>query len=235
MQMLVYTKLLAQCDVEEASRLLSVTFSTHEPVTRTMQLTAEEFLPFARSLCEAACDEGLGMTVREVGTDKLLAVHVATDTTTEPRPFDTKGKKEQWEPIFGLLAAANTAASTPPETPRKKGQVMHIHLSGVDPALMSSGLGTLVGHANMINALQRGFTEAKTEATNPASWRRYEKMGFEPAHRIAYSTYTDAAGRRPFETLKGSDELRVMQSKLERVVGFQPTLKGIVLHNRAPA
>jgi ribosomal protein S18 acetylase RimI-like enzyme len=173
-------------DTDDVRRLLSESFTTHDPPAVAVGLTPVEFDAFVSLWSMAAGVEGLTVVARDVATGELVGA-LLTDDAASPPPAGLDGISGKFDPILDILgridAEYRTARAIEP------GRYLHLFLLGVADPFTRSGIGRHLVSVCLANGAERGYTTAVTEATNPVSQHIFGRLGFRTRAVRSYRDY----------------------------------------------
>ncbi|ETW92076.1 MAG: hypothetical protein ETSY1_45285 [Candidatus Entotheonella factor] len=151
-------------DVSGASRCLAITFSTGEPMAKSLGITEEEFLVFAEILCKRAVKEELSIIARCQKTDHIIGCCIAEDFTTEILG-DLKEINPNFIPIFALLNELDEKYKK--QHMIQKNEILHGLMLGVLKTYSRLDIGKNLTELVCALGKARGYKAAITEATSP--------------------------------------------------------------------
>ena len=167
-------------DTHEMARLLSESFTRHDPPAVAVGLTPEEFEEFVSLWSPAAGTQGLTIVARDVATRRLAGA-LLTDDAASPPPSGLDGISTKFDPILDLLDQIDTEYRT--DRVIELGQYLHLLLLGVAEPFMRRKIGQHLVSVCTTNGADRGYTTAVTEATNPVSQHIFRQLGFQTRTR----------------------------------------------------
>lgn len=173
-------------DVGEMARLLSESFTRHDPPAVAVDLTPEEFEAFVSLWSPAAGVEGLTIVARDVATNQLVGA-LLTDDAASPPPEGLDGLSDKFDPIFDLLGQIDAEYRTGRAI--EPGQYLHLFLLGVAEQFTRRKIGHHLVSVCLANGADRGYTTAVTEATNLVSQHIFRQLGFETRAVGSYRDY----------------------------------------------
>jgi ribosomal protein S18 acetylase RimI-like enzyme len=173
-------------DTGEMGRLLSESFTRHDPPAVAVDLTPVEFEDFVSLWSPAAGAEGLTIVARDVATQQLVGALLTDDAASPPPPGldDLSGK---FDPIFDLLGQIDAEYRT--DRTIEPGQYLHLFLLGVAEQFARRKIGQHLVATCLANGADRGYTTAVTEATNPVSQHIFGQLGFQTGATRSYRDY----------------------------------------------
>ncbi len=141
-------------DTGEMGRLLSESFTRHDPPAVAVDLTAVEFEEFVSLWSPAAGAEGLTIVARDVATQQLVGALLTDDAASPPPPAldDLSGK---FDPIFDLLGQIDAEYRT--DRTIEPGQYLHLFLLGVAEQFARRKIGQHLVATCLANGADRGL------------------------------------------------------------------------------
>ncbi len=96
-------ELLQEKDLEQTINCLVDVFTSAEPLTTAIKITASEFYPFAEIVCQKAVKDGLSHIAKDSATSQVVGVIISEDLSTESLEEIYKNLPQKFEIIFQLL------------------------------------------------------------------------------------------------------------------------------------
>ena len=144
-------------DTGEMGRLLSESFTRHDPPAVAVDLTPVEFEDFVSLWSPAAGAEGLTIVARDVATQQLVGA-LLTDDATSPAPPGLDDLSGKFDPIFDLLGQIDAEYRTGRTI--EPGQYLHLFLLGVAEQFARRKIGQHLVATCLANGVDRGYTTA---------------------------------------------------------------------------
>ena len=173
-------------DMPDVSRLLSESFTRHDPPAVAAGLTPAEFEAFAELWAPAAGVDGLTIVARDVATRELAGA-LLTDDAASPPPEGLDAVSEKFEPILDLLGQIDAEYRIGRRI--AAGQCLHLFLLGVSDQFTRRMIGQNLVAECIANGAMKGYTSAVTEATNPVSQHIFRQLGFTKRAERLYGEY----------------------------------------------
>lgn len=193
-------------DVAEAAEALARVFSTQEPLTQALSVSAAAFAPLAEAVCEAAAETGLSVIARN-REQRLVGFRIS-----EPWPAPA-GEAPPLSPglehIFCLLRHLE---ETFDRLHAADNRAVHFQMMGCMPGYEGQGLATTLVRDSLEIARRRGFPRVFVEATHEGSARVFRRLEFKTLLEVPYATF-EVEGRRVFEGL-GTGSCLLMEKEL---------------------
>ena len=205
--------------MEEAECMVHVVshaFTGFEPMTTALEVSYEDFCPFMRKLAVKAAKEELSIIARNVEDGKVLGALVCEDLMGDP-PEGLEEITPMLEPIFTLLDGLSE-----PYKQRKKfsyGDCLHVFMIAVLNNATGKDIAQEMINQSMINAREKGYTQASTEATGVISQYIFkEKYGFEKLEETLYHDFL-FEGEHIFRKIEKHPGAALMERSLEKQPG----------------
>jgi hypothetical protein len=93
---------LSMKDLKETIACVVDVFPRAEPMTKAMEITSDEFYPFAEIYCKKAIREGLSLVTRDKATGNVIGFLISENLASEP-PDGIRTINEKFLPIIKLL------------------------------------------------------------------------------------------------------------------------------------
>ena len=200
---------LAQPDnFAPAARLIAEVFSRHEPLAVASGQTADELVQMLRIAAPSALAPEL--SVLAVQGETVIGVALATAFTWLP-PDEAVAASPSYAPIGGLLEELEAAFSSRPGEELER--CLHVHMLAVHDAHRNRGTGRELLQLCVENASAREMNAAVSDATNPASRRTFEAVGFAAIGEARYESF-EFEGTRPFADIPDADHTALMYRTL---------------------
>lgn len=173
-------------DTGDMARLLSESFTRHDPPAVAVGLTPKEFEAFVSLWSSPAGADGLTIVARDVATRRLAGALLAEDSASPP-PQGLDGISEKFDPILDLLGQIDAEYRT--ERAIGPGEFLHLFLLGVAEQFARRKIGQHLVSVCLANGADRGYTTAVTEATNPVSQHIFRQLEFQTRAVRSYRDY----------------------------------------------
>lgn len=199
--------------IESALDLFIKSFCDSEPVTQHLNITYQDYEPFAKEVLEKAALEGMSVIAIDKN-NKVIACAVAEDIVNPFVPHLSKYPKMR--PIFALLNELDKPFMSGKSF--LKGKIAHVWIAVVDSAHRGQGLSTAIDMACGELAVRKGFDFAYAEFTNDVSEKITHHYGvYQLCHSIKYEDFMLENNERPFKGVKGG--------AVAYIVGLRPGIK----------
>lgn len=203
-------EILQEKDLEETATLLSNIFSSKEPVTKSLDLTAEELYYFAELYCKKAAKEGLSVVAKDKGNkDKIVSFIISEDLDSEqPEGIEKVGPK-----ILPLIALVDALEKDIKSNKKEGERRFHLFLGGTDKEYENRHILTILNEEIMKLAKTKHFTSAVVEPSGFATQHMFKKFGFETRNMIEYKTFL-YEGENVFKNVEGPVGIPLMEKSL---------------------
>lgn len=177
-------------------------FCNDEPMTSHLDITVEEYTPYAAAFIKKAIKDGLSKVIVDGDSgNKLIGVGIIEDLANPFIPDFARYPKIK--PVYEVLESLSK-----PFIKGKtfaKGKVGHACIAVVDPTYRHHGISTTICTSCCEGLAYKGYEFCYSEFTNSLS----EKMvtHLDNCHfinRVEYSSFKNADGKTPFKGLGGS-------------------------------
>lgn len=203
-------KILQEKDIEQTIICLSEVFSGGEPMVKTLEITKEEFYPFAEIYCKKAIKEGLSVIATEKETCKVIGFVISEDFASE-QPEGIESINEKFQPIMVLLDTLDEQYKKTHTV--KKGQILHLFMGGVNENYKRNKVGITLTEENLKLAKTKQFSGAVAEATGLVSQHILrDKLGFEEMFSIEYKSF-NYNGVNVFNNIEGPVSCILMEKR----------------------
>jgi hypothetical protein len=133
-------EILQEKDLEETVALLSNVFSSGEPVTKSLEITAEQFQYFAEIYCKKAAREGLSIIAKDKGNkDKVISFLISEDLDSE----QPEGIEKISMTILPLMALVDAVEKDIKSNKKEEEHRFHMFLGGTDKQYEKSHIMTI--------------------------------------------------------------------------------------------
>lgn len=185
----------------EAIEVMTNTFCDYEPMTKFIDVTYDEFRPFAEIVIAKAIEDKLSVVALDKG--RVVAC-TAVEDLVDPAPLDLNQLTPKFKYIFGLLE--NISGPFFKDKQINKNQIAHLFITAVHPDYFHHGLSRQVNFQSIFLAESRQYDLMLSELTNwynekgLTKYLQYEKRCIGS---MIYDEY-ELDGYRPFKGLAGS-------------------------------
>jgi ribosomal protein S18 acetylase RimI-like enzyme len=206
-------EILQEKDLEETVTLLSNVFSSKEPVTKSLDITAEELRYFAELYCKKAVMDGLSIVAKDKGNkDKIVSFLISEDLDSE-RPEGIEKVDPKILPAIALVEALEEDI----KSSRKEGERrFHLFLGGTDKEYENRHILSTLNEESMKLAKTKHFTSAVAEPSGFATQHMFKKLGFEIRKMIDYKTFQHE-GKNVFKIIEGPSSIPLMEKSLMEI------------------
>jgi ribosomal protein S18 acetylase RimI-like enzyme len=203
-------EILQEKDLEETITLLSNIFPSKEPVTKSLDITAEEFRYFAEIYCKKAAREGLSVIAKDKNNkDKIVSFIISEDLDHEqPEGIEKVGPK-----ILALIALVDALEEDIKSNKKEGERRFHLFLGGTDKEYENRHILTILNEEIMKLAKNKHFTSAVVEPSGFATQHMFKKFGFETRNMIEYKTFL-YEGKNVFKNVEGPVGIPLMEKSL---------------------
>lgn len=201
-------EILQEKDLEETATLISEIFSRGEPVTRSLETTAEEFQYFAEIYCKKAVREGLSIIAKDKG--KIIAFIISEDfDTDQPEGIQKIDKK-----IVILMALVDEIEKDIKSNKKEGERRFHMFLGGTEKQYENRHIATTLVEESMKLAKIKNFTSAIVQPSGFATQHMFiDKFRFEQKGIVEYKTFL-YEGKNVFKNIEGPVGLLLMEKVL---------------------
>ena len=203
-------EIMQEKDLEETATLLSKIFSSKEPVTKSLDITEEEFRYFAEIYCRKAVRDGLSVVAKDKSNkDKIVSFIISEDLDSEqPEGIEKVGPK-----ILPLIALVDALEEDIKSNKKEGERRFHMFLGGTDKEYENRHILTILNEETMKLAKTKGFTSLVTEPSGFATQHIFKKFGFETRNMIEYKTFL-YEGKNVFKNIEGPVGIPLMEKSL---------------------
>lgn len=203
-------EILQEKDLEETATLLSNIFSSKEPVTKSLDITAEEFHYFAELYCKKAAKEGLSVVAKDKSNkDKIVSFVISEDLDSE----QPEGIEKVDVKILALIALVDALEEDIKSNKKEGDRRFHMFLGGTDKEYENRHILTILNEESFKLAKTKGFTSLVTEPSGFATQHMFKKFGFETRNMIEYKTFL-YEGKNVFANVEGPIGIPLMEKSL---------------------
>lgn len=166
---------------------------TDNVIARALGVTAEDYRPVARAICERALADRLGLMLREPTTDRVVGFYTAIDLVDE-----LKSGKPSDSPLIArwsrMLQRGFDWYLDSRDRPLERGEVIYFNIGGTLPEYRSQGwIKQMTVRAALEFTAARGFQWVLAIATHPHSVAMSKTSPYiAHRHEIRFETLDDA-------------------------------------------
>ena len=191
-----------------AARLIADVFSRHEPLAVASGQTMDELVEMLSLTTPGALEPELSVLASRDGI--VIGTALATAFTWLPSEAAVAASPN-YAPIGALLEELEADFGSRPKDELEC--CLHVHMLAVDDGHRNRGTGRELLRLCLENASVRGMTAAVSDATNAASRRTFEAVGFASIGEVHYAGF-EFEGTRPFAKIPNADHTALMYRKL---------------------
>lgn len=181
--------------------MMTKSFCDHEPMTKFINVTYDEFTPFAETIVDKAIADKLSIVALK---DNQVVACTVVEDLVDPAPLDLSVLTPKFKYIFNLLETISGPYFS--DKVLSKNQVAHLFITAVHPQFYGKGLSRQVNFQSMKVADNRNYPFMLSELTNWYNEKGLIKYLEHPKRLLGTSVYTDYSldGVHPFRGLAGS-------------------------------
>jgi len=191
-------------DLRSCARLIAGVFSRDEPLAVAAGQSREELENMLLTIGPSALGENCSYGAWD-GTE-LVGAALATAFTWAP-PDGAEALSPSYPPIGAIIGELEAAFETQPR--ERLQRCLHIHMLAVSQQFRSYRIAEKLVQNSIDVAATRGFQEAITDATNPASQQVFRKAGFAQLTEVRYADF-DFDGNHIFDDIENAAEIALM-------------------------
>lgn len=181
--------------------MMTQSFCDHEPMTKFINMTYDEFTPFAEAIVDKAIIDRLSIVALK---DKQIVACTIVEDLVDPAPLDLNVLTPKFKYIFNLLETISGPFFA--DKVLSNNQVAHLFITAVHPLFYGKGLSRQVNFQSMKIANSRHYPFMLSELTNWYNEKGLIKYLEYPKRLLGTSVYNDYSldGVYPFKGLAGS-------------------------------
>ncbi len=201
---------LAMKDLKETIACVVDVFPRAEPMTKAMEITSDEFYPFAEIYCKKAIREGLSLVARDKATGNVIGFLISENLASEP-PDSIRTINEKFLPIIKLLDGLDENYKQSFEL--NGNNILRLFMVGVSKHYEGLNLATTLIKENLKLAKLNNYSRAIGEATSSVTQHIFrDKLGFNEKFAIEYKSYT-YKGRHVFKNVKNTSHCVLFEKR----------------------
>lgn len=205
-------EMLAIKDLEETIACIVDVFPRAEPMTKAMEITSDEFYPFAEIYCKKAVREGLSLVARDKATGNVIGFLISENLASEP-PNGIETINEKLLPIIKLLDGLDENYKEEALELNER-NILRLFMVGVSKHYEGLNLATTLIEKNLKLAAQKSYSRAIGEATNSVTQHILrDKLGFDEKFSIKYKSYT-YNGKQVFKNVRNPSRCVLLEKWL---------------------
>ncbi len=206
-------EVLGTKDLEETIACMADVFPRAEPMTREVDITSDEFFPFAEIYCEKAIRERLSLVARDKATGNIIGFLISENLTSEP-PSGIETINEKFLPIIKLLDCLDNNYKESLELNQRN--ILRLFMVGVDKHYEGLNLATTLIEENLKFAELKNYSRAIGEATSSVTQHILrDKLGFNEKFAIEYKSYT-YKGEHVFRNMKNTSHCILFEKSFSK-------------------
>jgi hypothetical protein len=189
---------LTEKHLKPAVELFINSFCHNEPLTKYLEITHDEYAPFATDVTQKAIKDGFSKVVLNE-KDEVIGVIIGEDLADPFVPHFSDYPK--MKPIYGVLE--DLSKSFLEGKKFKKGKVMHTWIEAVDENYHHHGIYIELGMAQVESAVKKGFDFIYSDFTNSQCEhivRQFKVLRL--CNKVNYSNF-EFESKKPFENVPG--------------------------------
>ncbi len=145
----------------DAIEVMTKSFCDYEPMTKFINMTYEEFEPFANIIIDKAIEDKLSVVALD---GKRIVACTAVEDLIDPAPIDLNKLTPKFKYIFSLLESLSGPYLA--DKTIDKNHVAHLFITAVHPDYHKRGLSRQINFQSIKVAMQREFDFMLSELTN---------------------------------------------------------------------
>lgn len=191
--------IFTETDIDEVANCLAESFTQGEPMTKEMQVTADEFKVFAHHICKKAAAFKLSVIARDKANNKLIGCRIV-EPASKMDEGEMPSLSDKFNPIFALL----DEASKPLKANADIEHTIHFVTLAVDKAYQSRGIAKKLLVMQMHFLSQTNYQFFQGEFTNPRSYSAIKGIltEMDASIKINYADFI-YENSKPFARLSG--------------------------------
>lgn len=192
-------------------------FPISEPLTKSLEITQEEFYPFAEIICQKALEDRLSHVAKDIHTGEVIGFRISNylfsngDNEKNETNQEKNYKFFKFQPIIFLLEQLEQKYLH--NKILKRGQILHLFMLGVDARYRNRNIAKYLIKENIEYAKKQGFSIAICEATGTISQHNAFKLGFTEIVSINYQDY-EYQGMKVFANITSHQKCMLMEKIL---------------------
>ncbi len=203
-------EMLAMKDLEETIACIVDVFPRAEPMTKAVEITSDEFYPFAEIYCIKAIRERLSLIARDKATGNVIGFLISENLASEP-PNGIETINEKFLPIIKLLDGLDEKYKESLEL--NKRNILRLFMVGVSKHYEGLNLATTLIKENIKLAKVKNYSRAIGEATSSVTQHILrDKLGFDEKFSIEYKSYT-YNGKHVFKNVKNPSRCVLLEKR----------------------
>lgn len=206
----IICKMLAIKDLEETIACIVDVFPRDEPMTKAVEITSDEFYPFAEIYCKKAIRERLSLIARDKATGNVIGFLISENLASEP-PNGIETINEKFLPIIKLLDGLDENYIETLELNERN--ILRLFMVGVNKHYEGLNLATTLIEENIKLARLKDYSRAIGEATSSVTQHILrDKLGFNEKFTIEYKSYT-YKGKHVFKNVKNTSHCVLFEKR----------------------
>jgi len=203
--------MLSMKNLEETIACIVDVFPRAEPMTKAVEITSDEFYPFAEIYCKKAIRERLSLIARDMATGNIIGFLISENLASEP-PNGIETINEKFLPIIKLLDGLDENYKEEALKLNER-NILRLFMVGVSKHYEGLNLATTLIEENLKLARQKNFSRAIGEATSSITQHILrDKLGFNEKFSIEYKSYT-YNGKHVFKNVKNPSRCVLLEKR----------------------
>lgn|SRR3990170_5643509 len=204
-------EMLSMKNLEETIACIVDVFPRAEPMTKAVEITSDEFYPFAEIYCKKAIRERLSLIARDMATGNIIGFLISENLASEP-PNGIETINEKFLPIIKLLDGLDENYKEEALKLNER-NILRLFMVGVSKHYEGLNLATTLIEENLKLARQKNFSRAIGEATSSITQHILrDKLGFNEKFSIEYKSYT-YNGKHVFKNVKNPSRCVLLEKR----------------------
>ncbi len=202
--------ILHEEDADQVAELVGRVFTDgSEPVTRELNVGADEFSRFMRSISQKFHREGLSVIARDAGTGAVVGAQLNDDMGTD---LPDSGHDYQWiVPALALLEELDHSYFE--DRLVEPDRYAHLFFVAVRPEYRGRRIAPQLLDLSLEIASDKGYEKVLAEATGLLSQQILRNAGFKRRVEILYASF-EHNGTRPFHHIQDHPSILLMERDL---------------------
>lgn len=174
-------------------------FCDSEPITKQLDISYEEYEPYAEAVVTKAVKDGLSKVLLDE-KNHVIGFVIAEDLA-DPFKMDLT-KCPKLKPVHALLSELSKTFLSGKQF--KKGKVLHTWIAAIDPKFRSQGLYRDLGLIHVESAMKKGFDFIYSDFTNELSAKIVRQFDvLRQCNKVNYADFVYES-QKPFENVPGA-------------------------------
>jgi len=185
--------------LKEATELFVDSFCGSEPITKYLDISKDDYRPFAREVTAKACKEGLSKIALN-DKNEIIGLVIAEDYANK---FEVDLEKyPKLKPIYQLLDKLSESFVEGKEF--QQGKILHTWIGAIRDDYRAKGMFRDLAMVHVESAMKKGFHFIYSDFTNEISAKVVKQFEvLRLCNKINYKDF-EINGQKPFPELEGS-------------------------------